>query len=138
MLLGEFDGFPMWDWFSRFMGDIRYSNYIATFVSGKVNVEESKHPVMKNVPSSFIIEKEEWYTYSRSPRPNVQVLASVDESSYTTDTKIKMGDHPVAWTNKNVRARNVYIFMGHSPELLKNSAYKTLFKNSIFWAAKGF
>lgn len=134
-LLGEFDGYPMWDWFSRFMGDIRYSNYIATFVSGKVNAEDPKHPVMRNVPSSFIIEKEEWYTYSKSPRANVQVLASVDESSYTPDTRIKMGDHPVVWTNKNVAARNVYIFMGHSPDLLKNQAYTLLFRNSIFWAA---
>ena len=28
-LLGEFDGYPMWNWFSDFMGKIRYKNYIA-------------------------------------------------------------------------------------------------------------
>ncbi|HSC37543.1 MAG TPA: ThuA domain-containing protein, partial [Chitinophagaceae bacterium] len=26
-LLGEFDGYPMWKWFSGFMGGIRYTNY---------------------------------------------------------------------------------------------------------------
>ncbi|HVV54812.1 MAG TPA: ThuA domain-containing protein, partial [Mucilaginibacter sp.] len=27
-LLGEFDGYPMWDWFHDFMGGIRWKNYI--------------------------------------------------------------------------------------------------------------
>jgi hypothetical protein len=82
-LLGEFDGYKMWDWFSTFMGGIQFKDYIATFAQGKVNVEDKKHPVMKGVPASFIVKKDEWYTYNKSPRPNVHVLASVDESSYT-------------------------------------------------------
>ncbi|GAB3502876.1 ThuA domain-containing protein [Emticicia fontis] len=134
-LLGEFDGFPMWNWFSDFMGSIRYKNYIATFVAGTVNVEDKQHPIMKGVPIPFKINKEEWYIYNKSPRPNVHVIASVDENSYTPDTQIKMGDHPVIWTNEKIKARNVYIFMGHSPELFDNEAYTTLFKNAIFWAA---
>jgi hypothetical protein len=79
-LLGEFDGFAMWDWFSRFMGGIRWKNYIATFVQAQVDVEDLKHPVMKGVPSKFIVKKEEFYTYDKSPRPGVHVLASVDEA----------------------------------------------------------
>jgi len=46
-LLGEFDGYQMWPWFSNFMGGIRYKNYIATFVTGTVSVEDKNHPVMK-------------------------------------------------------------------------------------------
>ncbi len=134
-LLGEFDGYPMWQWFSGFMGDIIYKNYIPTFVTAKVNVEDPGHPVMKNVPSSFIVEREEWYTYNRSPRSNVHVIASVDESSYKPDSDIKMGDHPVIWSNLNFKARNIYIFMGHSPDLFNNNSYTTIFRNAIFWAA---
>jgi type 1 glutamine amidotransferase len=134
-LLGEFDGFPMWPWFSRFMGDIRFTKYIPTFATGTVNVEDPSHPAMKNLPHSFVISDEEWYTWSKSPRFNVHVLASVDESSYTPDTTVKMGDHPVVWSNEHVKARNIYIFMGHHPELFQNAAFTTLFHNSILWAA---
>jgi type 1 glutamine amidotransferase len=134
-LLGLFDGYPMWDWFSKFMGDIQYKNYIPTFVKGKVNVEDRRHPVMKNIPPSFIIKAEEWYTYNKSPRNNVHVIASVDESSYQPNSDIKMGDHPVIWTNLHYKARNIYIFMGHSPALFDNKSYKTIFSNAIFWAA---
>jgi len=134
-LLGEFDGYPMWQWFSQFMGGIRYKDYIASFVQGEVKVEDRRHPVMKGVPDSFLIKKEEWYTYDKSPRPYVHVLASVDESSYRPNTAIRMGDHPVIWTNERMKARNVYIFMGHSPELFDNPSYKKIFTNAIFWAA---
>jgi hypothetical protein len=134
-LLGEFDGFPLWSWYSHFLGDIAYLNYIPTFALGTVNVEDTGHPVVEGVPASFRIEKEEWYVYNRSPRPNVRVIANVDEATYQPDTVIKMGDHPVVWTNEKVAARNVYIFMGHSPDLFDNTAYVTLVRNAIFWAA---
>jgi type 1 glutamine amidotransferase len=134
-LLGEFDGFPMWPWFSDFMGGIRYTQYIPTFVSAKVKVEDRSHPVMQGIASSFEIKDEEWYTYNRSPRPNVHVLASVDESTYTPDSKVKMGDHPVVWTNDHMKARNVYIFMGHRPEHFKNPAFTKLLHNAILWTA---
>jgi type 1 glutamine amidotransferase len=65
----------------------------------------------------------------------VHVLASVDENTYSPDAKVKMGDHPVIWTNEHYKARNIYIFMGHHPDLLQNPAFTTIFKNSIFWAA---
>jgi hypothetical protein len=42
----------------------------------------------------------------------------------------------VVWTNPHVKARNIYIFMGHHPELFQNPAYTTLVHNSILWAAK--
>lgn len=134
-LLGEFDGFPIWPWFSQFMGGIRFTNYIATFADGTVTVEDPSHPAMKGVKSPFVIHREEWYTWDKSPRPNVRVLASVDENSYKPDTKIKMGDHPVIWSNEHYKARNIYIFMGHHPELFQNPAFTTIFRNSIFWAA---
>jgi type 1 glutamine amidotransferase len=46
-----------------------------------------------------------------------------------------MGDHPVIWTNEKMKSRNIYILMGHHPSLFSNAAYKTLFRDSILWAA---
>lgn len=134
-LLGDFNGYTIWPWFSRFMGGIRFTGYIENFASADVIQEDNNHPCMKNVPPTFHITKDEWYTYDINPRPNVHVLASVNESSYTPNSTIKMGDHPVVWTNEHVKAKNIYIFMGHDPDLFKNEAYTMLFQNAIFWAA---
>ena len=134
-LLGDFDGHKMWPWFSDFLGKIKYRNYIPTFAAGTVRVEDKSHPCMRGVPESFVIPREEWYVYDHSPRSNVRVLASVDESSYSPASTIKMGDHPVIWTNPHAAARNVYIFMGHGPDLLENKAFTTILRNAIVWAA---
>lgn len=134
-LLGEFDGYPMWNWFSDFMGGIRFKNYIAATASGTVKVEDAKHPVMKGVFASFVLPDDEWYTFDKNPRPNVHVLANVDESSYQPASTIKMGDHPVIWVNEKMKARNVYFLMGHDAGLFKSNDFKTMFENAIQWVA---
>jgi uncharacterized protein len=134
-LLGSFDNQPMWPWFWKFMGQIKFKSYIPDFASATVRVEDRTHPCMKGLPESFSISNEEWYTYDRSPRPNVRVLASVDESTYVPAAVPKMGDHPVIWTNEKMNARNVYIFMGHGPWLIENNAYTTLLRNAILWTS---
>lgn len=134
-LLGEFDGYPMWQWFSDFMGGIRYKNYIAPLADGTLIVEDKQHPVMKGVPASFVIPDDEWYTYDKSPRPNVHVLANVDEATYTPDSDIKMGDHPVVWVNESKKARNVYFQIGHSKKLYDTEEFTMMFRNAIQWAS---
>ena len=132
-LLGEFDGYPMWQWFSDFMGGVRFKNYIAPLADGTLIVEDEQHPVMKDVPASFVVPDDEWYTYDKSPRPNVHVLANVDESSYTPASDIKMGDHPVVWVNESKKARNVYFQIGHSSKLYETEGFTTMFRNAIDW-----
>jgi chitinase len=132
-LLGEFDGYPMWDWFSDFMGGIVYQNYNATLTDGEVYVEDASHPVMKGVEPRFLLQDEEWYIYDKSPRGNVKVLASADESTYYPPTEIKMGDHPVVWINENVKARNVYFQFGHGEILYRDNNFLNMFRNAIEW-----
>lgn len=135
-LLGEFDGYPMWPWFSDFLGGIRFGNYIAELSDGTVR-KEGRHPVLKGLPDTFRIEADEWYTYDRDPRdhPDIQVLATVDEASYSARTAVKMGDHPVIWTNRSKPARNLYVQFGHSPSLVENPDFRTLMTDALRWAA---
>jgi type 1 glutamine amidotransferase len=134
-LLGEFDGFTMWKWYSEFMGGIRFKNYIAPLASGFIRVELPEHPVMKGLKTGFTIPDDEFYTFDKSPRPNVRVLANVDESSYQPDSDVRMGDHPAVWTNPSKKARNVYFLMGHSEKLYDSNDFKTMFANAIRWAS---
>jgi len=133
-LLGVFDNYPMWQWYSGFMGGIMFKDYLPGGTSAMLTVEDKSHPVMKGVLQTFTT-KDEWYLYDKSPRPNVHVLASIDESTYDPPKDKKMGDHPVIWTNNHVKARNIYIAMGHFPELFKDDNYTTLVTNALFWAA---
>ena len=134
-LLGdEFDGYRMWQWFSDFMGGIRFRQYIAATTDGTVCVEDGEHPVMKGVPRTFTVPKDEWYTYDRDPRPGVHVLAHVDEASYTPPSDIRMGDHPVIWVNPAKKARNVYFQIGHHADLAHQPAFRQMLVNALHWA----
>ncbi|GAA3992041.1 ThuA domain-containing protein [Mucilaginibacter dorajii] len=132
-LLGVFDGHPMWQWYSAFMGDIEFKDCIHGGTTALLTVEDKSHPALKGLPTSFST-KDEWYTYNRSPRANVHVLASIDEATYIPDINIKMGDHPVIWTNEHIKAKNIYIAMGHFPELFHDDNFTLLVRNAIFWA----
>jgi Uncharacterized protein conserved in bacteria len=134
-LLGEFDGYSMWEWYSQFMGGIRWKNYIAARASGTVHVEDAEHPVMKGIPENFPIPDDEWYTYDKDPRPKVHVLANVDENSYQPPSDIKMGDHPVIWTNEKMKSRNVYFQMGHHKNIFHSAEFRKMLGNAILWTA---
>ncbi len=134
-LLGEFDGYPMWTWFSDFMGSIRFDNYIAAKASAKVSVEDSGHPVMQGVSESFFLDNDEWYTFNKSPRPDVHVLATVDEATYNPPSDIKMGDHPVVWVNEKMKARNVYFLMGHDQSLFGSKDFIKMLSNALRWVS---
>ena len=134
-LLGDiFGAGNMWQWFSDFMGGIRWKGYVSTLADATCCVEDARHPVMLGVPDTFRITKDEWYTYNHSPRPNVRVLAHVDEASYTPASDVKMGDHPVIWTNEHKLARNVYFQIGHSAELFDNPSFVKMFSNAVRWS----
>lgn len=134
-LLGRFDGFEMSPFFHDFMGRIVFRSYIPDFATATVRAEDPSHPVLAGLPASFVIENDEWYTYDRSPRPDVHVIANVDESSYVPDRSVKMGDHPVIWTNPRYKARNVYFQFGHQAALLQDRHFTQLARNAIRWAA---
>lgn len=136
-LLGEFDGYPLWQWFSDFMGGIRFKNYIAPLATATVYVEDQEHPVMEGVHDNFLVPNDEWYTFDKNPRnnKNIHVLANVDESSYQPLSDVKMGDHPAIWVNRAMKARNVYFLMGHEDSLYASVDFKKMFGNAILWAA---
>ena len=136
-LIGEFrEGYPIWEWFRELMGGITYRNYIADLTDGTMVVEDDKHPVMKGVSRTTVIPDDEFYIYDKSPRGRVRILATVDEDSYTTETDIKMGDHPVVWTNEDVKGRSLNIQMRHGPKHLDNPAVTQLLRNDIDWVLK--
>lgn len=136
-LLGDiFGAGDMWQWFSDFMGGVRWKDYVRETAGGILCIETPEHPVMKDVPDTVLIPKDEWYTYDRSPRRNahVQVLAHVDEHSYQPSSAVRMGDHPVVWVNEEKAARNVYFQIGHDKSLFQTEGFLKMWENALHWA----
>ena len=81
---------------------------------------------------------DEWYSFKENPRPNVNVLARLDESTIkkSSNDKWKMGDHPLIWWNDQDGIRSFYTVFGHTHEAFQDELIIEHIKNAINWAAK--
>ncbi|MGP3972390.1 ThuA domain-containing protein, partial [Streptomyces sp. 6N223] len=97
-----------------------------------VTVEDTTHPATAHLPPTWQ-RTDEWYNYQTSPRDNVQVLASLDETSYTGGTM--NGDHPIAWCHEYAGGRSFYTGGGHTSESYTEPEFRAHLLGGIRWAA---
>lgn len=101
--------------------------------------ENFDHPAMKPFEGKKTYTTvDEWYTFKENPRPNVNVLARLDEDSVKKgkDKSWKMGDHPLIWWNEEGGMRSFYTVFGHTHEAFQDRLVQDHIKNAINWAAK--
>jgi type 1 glutamine amidotransferase len=124
-----------WPWFLKFIGGgVFYCNNWPP-QPVLVEVDNSSHPVTKNLPTAFVVPESEWYQWNPSPRKNknVEVLVSISEKNYPLGIKdiVNFGDFPIVWTNKNYRM--IYLNMGHGDDEFTDATQKLLFINAFRW-----
>jgi len=149
--------FPQnWDWYhNEFIGAGQYVSNTWRPTSAILRVEDSKHPAMKGLPTTFKSAPNEWYKWEKDIRnnPDIKILLSIDSTSFPLGTGPKQyeiwhsGYYPVAWTNKKYRM--IYTNMGHNDIDYENKTNKELsfqFDNEIqnkfildalLWLGKG-
>ncbi|MEI9959321.1 MAG: ThuA domain-containing protein [Ferruginibacter sp.] len=110
-----------WDWYhNEFLGSGQYGSNTWRPTTATLRVENSKHPVNKNLPVTYTAAPNEWYRWENDLRknPDIKILASIDSSSFPLGTGPKpyeiwhSGYYPVVWTN--TKYKMVYFNMGHN------------------------
>jgi hypothetical protein len=106
-----------WPWFNQtFMGTGTFNNN-TWFPTTAVLHTDSQHAATRRLPTTWTAGISEWYSWQNDLRqnPNIQVLASVDASSFPVGTDPNQswysGYYPILWTNKNYRM--LYANFGH-------------------------
>jgi PKD repeat protein len=117
-----------WVWYGKLVGAFFMSHPPGT-PAATVDVEDTQHHSTKDVPPVWQ-RVDEWYNYKSplfadpnvpdgdfSPRPDVHVLATVDESTYDEqDGNTTDDDHPISWCHRYDGGRSWYTGMGHTIE----------------------
>jgi cytochrome c len=100
-----------WPWYGRLVGSWFASH--PQIQRAMVHIANPDHPSMKGLPAPW--ERiDEWYNFRSNPRGAVQVLATLDEATYSGGA---MGaDHPIAWCQEIDGGRSWYTAMGHTKE----------------------
>jgi type 1 glutamine amidotransferase len=98
-----------------------------------VRVTDRDHPATGHLARGWT-RVDEWYNFDRNPRPDVRVLACLDESSYQGGT---MGaDHPIAWCHTNLGGRACYTALGHTIEAYAEPALRAHLAGAVTWASR--
>ena len=95
---------------------------------------------MRGLPNIWQHE-EEWYSWEQSPQAEgFNILATIDEDSYVpvqnfmgNARDLRMGDHPVVWSNCIGEGRTVYTAMGHKAEAFEQAQFMQLIGNALAW-----
>jgi type 1 glutamine amidotransferase len=127
-----------WPWYDAWVGGITFKGHPATRQNGTIHVESTAldHPVLAGVPATFSLH-EEWYAWTTSPRgkPDIAILATVDESTYDPGGTAMGKDHPVMWSNTKYGPM-ILTSLCHEPEAFSNANVRKFIANAIPWLAK--
>ncbi|MDB3936013.1 ThuA domain-containing protein [Granulosicoccus sp.] len=119
-----------WPWYGDLVGAYFESHpeiQLATQI-----VEDSDHPSTSHLRPTWI-RTDEWYDYQSNPRAHVNVLLTLDESSYTGG---QMGDdHPSAWYHEFSGGRSWYTGGGHTANSYSEEDFRIHLLGGLRYAA---
>jgi type 1 glutamine amidotransferase len=134
-----------WDWYADNLIGARFDGHPMNPQFQEARIVANKvHPLAKALPAEWRMS-DEWYSFSTNPRSmGAQVLLALDESTYKPvdgrGRDLRMGDHPLAWTNcvgskHRKLGRMFYSAIGHLPESYSRAEYVTLLEAATDWAS---
>ena len=119
-----------WEWYGELIG-AHFLNH-PSIQTATIRVEDPNQPSTSFLPPEWI-RNDEWYNFKRNPRSRVQVLLTLDETTYTGGT---MGDdHPIAWQREFDGGRAWYTAGGHTTESYAETDFRSHLLGGIQWAA---
>jgi len=96
-----------------------------------IQIEDPGHPALASVPRPWT-RRDEWYNFRRNPRGSVNVLATLDERTYTGGTMAS--DHPIVWSHTYEGGRSFYTALGHTQESFAETTFVDHLGRAILWA----
>ena len=121
-----------WAWYGGLVGT-RFRNH-PQIQRALVRVPGRRHPSTAGLPATWA-RVDEWYNFTRNPRPGVRVLATLDESSYAPGEGAMGADHPIAWGHEYRGGRAWYTGGGHTDESYAEPFFRKHLLGGIRYAA---
>jgi cytochrome c len=99
-----------------------------------LQVENREHPSTAHLMETWT-RTDEWYSFRTNPREKVEVLLSLDESSYEPGASEMDGDHPIAWLREYEGGRSFQTALGHTEASYSEPAFLQHIVGGIEWAS---
>lgn len=133
-----------WPWYGELVG-ARFANRTSPHLAKlRVDAEahagaggpQLKHPAADGLPEAGWQRVDQWISYDSNPRGKVNVLLTVDESTYNdSGGQPTSDDHPIAWWRDFDGGRSFYSGLGHRAETYSEPLYLQHLLGGIEYAA---
>jgi cytochrome c len=122
-----------WGWYGGLVG--AYFKSHPQVQRASIRVEDARHPSTAGLPRSWT-RTDEWYNFARNPRPSVNVLTTLDETSYSPGPGAMGADHPTAWWHPYRGGRAWYTAGGHTAGSYSDPLFRRHLLGGIRYAAE--
>lgn len=120
-----------WPFYGELVG--AYFREHPAIQAADLKLEDPNDPTTAGLPTTWT-RTDEWYAFSENPRPNVHVLLTLDESSYSPGTATMGADHPVTWLHEYAGGRAFYTALGHTKQSYDEPLFIGMLTRAIEWA----
>jgi type 1 glutamine amidotransferase len=111
-----------WPEFERIVG-AWFASHPDALQQAELSVVDPGHPSTAALPDPWLWT-DEWYVFTSDPSGRVEMLLTVDESSYDPEG-VSMGDaHPISWHSSFGAGRTWYTALGHRSEYYADPLYR--------------
>lgn len=123
-----------WPWYGELLGNGAWFNSHPQIQVATLVLEDPSHPGagLFDATNSF---EDEWYNFQANPRPVVDVVMTLDESSYDPGSGAMGDDHPIVWAHKFDGGRAFYSALGHRSETFSDPKFKEQIRGAVLWAS---
>ena len=135
-----------WEWYAEELLGTRFIGHTMgpQFQKATLRIEQHENPATRHLDATWE-HVEEWYSFDSSVRgtEGVEVLATVDEATYSprlkilwSDTDISMGDHPALWTKLVGQGRAFFSVLGHDGASYESQEHRSVLEGAIEWVGQ--
>lgn len=120
-----------WPWYGGLIGGDAWFQNHPSIQTATLDIADPLDPSTSHYPASFSLQ-DEWYNFQNDPSAVVNVLVTIDETSYNGGT---MGaSHPISWSHTYDGGRAWYTAMGHRDQTFEDPDFQTHLLGGIEFA----
>lgn len=123
-----------WPWYGQLIGGDAWFISHPSIQDATLDVDDATHISTEDLPASFTF-RDEWYNFQNNPRPAVNVLLTIDETSYNPGNNAMGADHPMSWYHEFDGGRAWYTALGHRSQTFEDPLFQSHLLGGILWAA---
>lgn len=124
-----------WPWYGQLLGNGAWFQSHPTIQTATLE-RDSDGPPDSGFPDAQTDFEDEWYNFQENPRSVVQVLMTLDESSYNPGSGAMGADHPITWVHEFEGGRAFYTGLGHRSQTFQDQRFRTQILNAILWTTQ--